>query len=243
MTKRRQFWRVGALAELTGLSVRTLHFYEQKGLLPPATRGGNDYRVYTRDDLARLQHIKSLRHLGFSLAQVKDCLHGKQFSPRRVLAMHLKQLRERVGHEMRVIRQLEALTDAFNRSRRVSATMFLQTIKEMQMAENYFTAEQSADIAKRGEALGPEGMKKAEADWTEIIAQLREHKKNGTPATDPAILKLKERSQELIRGFTGGDPGIAKSLGKMWKEEKHIHGFDTGEMRALMAYMHGGTGG
>ena len=109
--------------------------------------------------------------------------------------------------------------------------------------ENYYTAEQAEAIAKRGEALGAAGLRKAEADWAEIIALLREYKKTGVPAMDARVVALKEKSQGLIAAFTGGDPGIAKGLNKMWKEEKQIHGFDTGKMRELMAYMHGGEAG
>ena len=42
---------------------------------------------------------------------------------------------------------------------------------------------------------------------------------------------------ELVNEFTGGDPGIERSLGDMWRQEENIHGIDTREMREMMAYV------
>src|SRR6476620_1521247 len=57
--------RVGELAKRTGLTVRTLHHYDEIGLLKPSLHTG--YRLYTATDVARLQQVLSLRQLGFSL--------------------------------------------------------------------------------------------------------------------------------------------------------------------------------
>ena len=67
--------RVGELAKRTGVSVRTLHYYEEIGLLAPSRRSEAGYRLYGDADVVRLQQIMSLRQLGFSLEQIRDCLH------------------------------------------------------------------------------------------------------------------------------------------------------------------------
>jgi hypothetical protein len=51
------------------------------------------------------------------------------------------------------------------------------------------------------------------------------------------VQQLARRWQELVREFTGGDPGITKSLGRVWQEETTVHGMDTGPMRQLMGYV------
>ena len=55
------------------------------------------------------------------------------------------------------------------------------------------------------------------------------------PPTNGAAAR--PRWQELVREFTGGDPGITKSLGRVWQEEPTVHGMDTGPMRQLMGYV------
>ena len=65
------FWRVGELAGQTGLTVRTLHYYDEIGLLSPSHRSDAGYRLYTAGDVVRLQQIRSLRHLGFALEEIR----------------------------------------------------------------------------------------------------------------------------------------------------------------------------
>ena len=65
-------WTVGQVARLAGVTVRTLHHYDQIGLLPPSGRAANGYRTYTAVDLARLQRVLSWRELGFDLEQVAE---------------------------------------------------------------------------------------------------------------------------------------------------------------------------
>ena len=60
--------RAGELAKRTGLTVRALHHYDTIGLLCPTGRTDSGYRLYSRDDVARLHGIQTLRRMGLSLA-------------------------------------------------------------------------------------------------------------------------------------------------------------------------------
>ena len=74
---------VGALSEMSGVSVRTLHHYDEIGLLQPASRSGAGYRLYTVDDARRLRDILVFRNLGLTLGQVGELLgHGEVDSDR-----------------------------------------------------------------------------------------------------------------------------------------------------------------
>ena len=66
--------KVGDLAKQTGVSVRTLHYYDEIGLLSPSHRTEVGYRLYSKDDIIRLQQIVSLKQIGFSLEEIRDCL-------------------------------------------------------------------------------------------------------------------------------------------------------------------------
>ena len=65
---------VGEVAELAGVTVRTLHHYDELGLLSPSERSGAGYRLYSHDDLERLQEILIWRQLGFSLVEIVSLL-------------------------------------------------------------------------------------------------------------------------------------------------------------------------
>ncbi len=84
--------KVGELAKRTGLTVRTLHHYDEIGLLKPSLRTEAGHRLYDADDVARLQKIVLLRQLGFSLEEVQACLDRPGFSPLEVLGLHLTRL-------------------------------------------------------------------------------------------------------------------------------------------------------
>lgn len=65
---------IGALAERTGMSLRTLRHYDETGLLEPSGRSEGGFRLYTDDDLARLLVIRRMKPLGFSLDEMADLL-------------------------------------------------------------------------------------------------------------------------------------------------------------------------
>lgn len=65
---------IGQLAKKTGLTARAIRFYEAKGLLKSHSRGHNDYRFYSKVELAQALHIKEFRNLGFTLSEIATLL-------------------------------------------------------------------------------------------------------------------------------------------------------------------------
>ena len=66
--------QIGEVAERTGLSVRTIRFYEESGLVAPSARSQGGFRLYTDDDVARLQLIRRLKPLDFTLDEMRELL-------------------------------------------------------------------------------------------------------------------------------------------------------------------------
>src|SRR5260221_2255137 len=88
-----QTWKVGALARATGLTVRTLHYYDEIGLLPPSARLAGGHRLYDAADVARLYRIIRLRQLGFPLDQVDAVLAEPEWQLAPAIERHLAQAR------------------------------------------------------------------------------------------------------------------------------------------------------
>jgi DNA-binding transcriptional MerR regulator len=214
--------KVGELARRTGLTVRTLHHYDEIGLLQPSLRTESGHRLYTAGDVARLQQVLSLRHLGFSLEEVRDCLHRPGFSPLEVIRLHVARLREQIELQRKLCEGLEALAEHFRPAGEVSAEVFLWTIEVMNMIENYYTPEQLESFRKRREEAGAAGVdlaRKGEADWAALLAQYTAEMEKGTDPADPRLQELEKRRQALVNAFTGGDPGIAQNLKRLWMEQ------------------------
>lgn len=77
-SRQREFLQIGEAAERTGLTQRTLRYYEEKGLLPPPTRMEGGFRLYSPEDIERLERIRQFKDLlGFSLAEIKEMLESE----------------------------------------------------------------------------------------------------------------------------------------------------------------------
>src|SRR3954462_10441776 len=137
-----QLFRVGDLARRTGLSVRTLHHYEDVGLLAPGRHGSGAHRRYTPADVARLQQIRSLRQIGLSLGEIRECLANPSFTLHRVVKLHVSRLRERIAREEDLCRRLEQLLERLSTTPRVEVEEVLYALEGIAHAERYFTVEQ-----------------------------------------------------------------------------------------------------
>jgi DNA-binding transcriptional MerR regulator len=230
-------WKVGELARETGLSVRTLHYYDEIGLLSPSQHTASGHRLYGGADLARLQQIKSLRQLGFALEQIRDCLNGPDFSPLRLVESHLAHLREQVARQQWLCGKLEALATHFRAAEEVSAAEFLQTIEAMNMVEKYYTPEQLQWLEERRRTVGEERIREVEAEWPRLMAAVRAAMDRGADPASPEVQELARRWMGLVREFSGGNPEIEQAAKSMWQQEQNIHGMDTASVRPLWEYI------
>jgi MerR family copper efflux transcriptional regulator len=73
-TPRGDLMQIGQVAERTGLSLRTIRFYEENGLVVPTARSDGGFRLYSEADVARLEVVKRMKPLGFSLEEMQELL-------------------------------------------------------------------------------------------------------------------------------------------------------------------------
>jgi DNA-binding transcriptional MerR regulator len=240
-------WKVGELAEKTGLSVRALHHYEEVGLLVPSGRAGTrGDRLYAEGDVLRLQQIASLRSLGFSLGEVRECLDDPGFSPLRVIGLHVARLKERIELEKRLCERLEAVAArlgdrAEGSTAEVSAEGFVEAVMEVtrmsEMAERYYTPEQREALERRRQDLGEERIREVAAEWPGLMERVRAEMDAGTDPADERAQELARRWKGLVREMTGGDASIQRSMSNMWWQEETVGDMDAGPMREMIEYV------
>lgn len=229
--------RIGALAKRVGVSVRTLRYYDEIGLLAPARHTVAGYRLYGADDVARLQQIRSLRQLGFSLEEIRTCLCNPACSPLQTVELHLERVRGQ-AQALRLLEERLGVLAAHLRSMADPTTEeVLRAMESMSMVEKYYTAAQLETLARRWEALGEATIRQAEADWETLRAEVKAELAKGTDPADPTVQALARRWTALVEAFTGGDPGIRAGLQTMWETEETIHGIDTAAERAARDYI------
>ena len=106
MTKER-FIQIGELARISGISIRTLHYYEEIGLLVPG-RSTKDYRLYSPEDVMRLQQILIQKAMGLSLEQIKSALDDPEFNYLNSLRQQKHALEAEITRFAKMINSIDA---------------------------------------------------------------------------------------------------------------------------------------
>ncbi|MDQ0340782.1 DNA-binding transcriptional MerR regulator [Caldalkalibacillus uzonensis] len=98
---------VKEVADLVGISVRTLHYYDEIGLLTPEETTPSGYRLYSDDNLETLQQILFFKELGFPLKQIKEIISSPSFNRLEALQQHRKMLLEKRSRIDRMINTID----------------------------------------------------------------------------------------------------------------------------------------
>lgn len=211
--------RVGELAQQAGVSVRTLHHYDEIGLLSPTRRSEAGYRLYTPADLVRLQHILALRHLGFGLDEIRHCLTHPDYALVQVIQRHIHRLQAHIELQQTLCRRLEALAAYFEQTDTLSVVDVPQILEVINAMEQYFSSEMLQELAERRTQVGEARIKEVEAEWPRLIAEVRTAMAAGVAPDDPVAQELARRWRGLVNEFTGGNPQIAQALQTMYQQE------------------------
>lgn len=223
-TTTRSYYQVREFAKRSGVTIRTLHHYDQLGLLTPAETTESGYRLYSDRDFRRLQQIVTLKFIGFSLKQIKDLLDGERYDVAEMLRFQRGVL-ESKRHA------LEMAIQAIGSAERVAATgsepdgeTFERITRVISMEsnkdwmKNYYTDEQFQQLQERA-AADPDMVRQGERDWAELIREV-EASVDEDPASEHAQ-SLAARWDELVGRFTQGDPALVDSLKKLYADQEN----------------------
>ena len=236
---------IGEFAARAAVTVRTVRYYDQVGLLAPAavTEGGQ--RLYTEVELARLQQILALKLVGFSLAEIRRCLRTEPQDFIRSLAAQKAMLTEKRSQIDAILRAIEAVersaggaTSAENGAARTweALTKLLEVMQMEQKSEwvnKYFTPEQQAAMADLGrqsysEAAGAkitawgagwseEDQRRVDAQYAQLAAGLKEAVAAGKAPDSTEVQQLAGDFLGLIGQFTRGDAEVEAGLQQFWQ--------------------------
>jgi DNA-binding transcriptional MerR regulator len=213
---------VGALAKRAGLTVRTLHHYDEIGLLSPSGRSEAGYRLYSDADIQRLERIVLLRGLDVALDDIGAVLDSTPETLVELLERHALAVRARADDALRVHTRVTEAIAQLHGHQQHTIDDAMAVIGAAVMFERYFDDEQRRTLRERGEELGPERIRAAEARWPELIAAVRHEMQAGTPPGDLRVLALAEEWQSLLDQFVNGRWDIAASTGRMMHAEPAV---------------------
>ncbi len=149
MTRENRIWRVGELAEATGLSVRTLHHYDEIGLLRADQRTGAGHRLYDEADVRRLHRILALRGFGLSLAEVAQVLDGVLEDPTGLIQRQLSQVEDQLRVAQRLRRGLVGVLEGLEQEHEPSVEKLIDLIEGMTAMTRTLTVEEFRDLTEK----------------------------------------------------------------------------------------------
>ena len=209
-------------ADLTQVSVRTLHYYDQIGLLRPSFQKANGYRVYTDADLLRLQQIVTLKFMGFSLDEVRELLDRKGYevvTSLRIQAEAVKDEIERLRQASRAIGQVLKKLEGrgqIDRRKLVHIMEVIQMGEDVKKTwhEKFFTEAELKAFQDIGKRYTPETMAAYERRWAELIEEVKKNL-DADPAGKVAQA-LAKRWKDLLDEAYGGHPQLKARISEAY---------------------------
>ena len=158
-------YTVTKLANISGVSVRTLHWYDEIGLLKPAYHASNGYRIYEEEQLLTLQQILFFRELGFELKQIRKVLRNGDFDKMVALLSHRQVLEKSVEKTKKLIQTIDKTIEHLKGNKKMKdKEMFSGFSKEEQ--EKY--EKQIIELfGEKGKALVEESKEKRKK-WSKV---------------------------------------------------------------------------
>lgn len=213
---------VGQVAELFGVTVRTLHHYDEVGLLVPSARSHAGYRLYTSVDLERMQQIVVYRRLGFSLDEVTELLDGgadpaEHLRRQRDVVMSrvaaLTELVTAIDHALEVEMNDQTLTPADRRALFGADFEDLQAQAEQSWGES----EPWRQSAARTKRYGKDDWTRLRAEQEAIFARQAATWRSGVEATsDEAMDAVEEHRGFIDRWFYDCPREFHANLGDLY---------------------------
>ncbi len=215
-------YTVKQLSDLAGVSVRTLHYYDEIGLLKPSSVGENGYRYYADDAVFRLQQILFFRELDFSLMDIQSILDRPDFDVVDALRAHRVALQNRIGrlHDLMetIDHTISHLTgDTPMSKKKLFAGFTPEEEKHYEQEARQMWGDQAVDDSykrlngystQQKEQIGAEG----QAVYTDLVAAIDQD-----PAS-PAVQAIIARWHQHLRYFWEPNVEALRGLGDLYNE-------------------------
>lgn len=193
----------------TGVSNRTLRFYEELGLMMPKERNDSGHRIYSMDELSKLQFIQSLKFIGYSLQEIKELINNEQFNAESFkdsLSFQRKIMTEKKAEIDKALNTIDKLDQLINDGHDMHSdfitSIIYATVNEEKQSEWF----QNNFESKLVNPVGSDDFDAEEMEqmWLDIQADIqRLMKENISPESESAqavFLKLGETLKDMMPG-------------------------------------------
>jgi DNA-binding transcriptional MerR regulator len=210
-------YTVKQLSDLAGVSVRTLHYYDEIGLLKPSYLGENGYRYYVDDAVYRLQQILFFRELDFSLNEILEILEQPEFDLLATLHSHRKALQEKVKRLGDLIKTVDSTILHMNGEVEMSKKQLFAGFSEeeekryAQEARELYGEEEVNASYKLWNSYSPQKKEQIMAEGNTIYTGVVTLIEQGHSASSPEVQQVIARWHQHMRYFY--EPSVERLLG------------------------------
>lgn len=231
MSKHATAYSVRELASLAGVSVRTLHHYDQIGLLTPSSRTAAGYRQYGADDLMRLQQILFFRELDVPLGEIRAILDDPEFDQVEALENHRQLLHLRAE---RLAQLLKTVDKTIQKLTEDTMTLTNEELYEGFSKEQIESYESEARERWGSTDAYKESRKRvgnmSKAQWNAVKDQGDEATRlmaglMGHDPADPDVQAAIARHHAWIENFYIAPAELYTGLGQMYAEDPRFRGY------------------
>ncbi|NQD35865.1 MerR family transcriptional regulator [Permianibacter sp. IMCC34836] len=229
-------YTIGELAKRSGVTVRSLHHYDEFGLLKPSGRSDSGYRLYTDADVTRLLRILAYRQMGLALKDVLRLLNSESLSLQQVLDQQINATRQQISRQQRLLDRLQYLSRRASGPDGVDADELLQAMTIMNKLDEYLDADQQQQLDRIRQSMDEGQLEAVRANWAELIPAVRAELAKGSDPTSEPVQQLAIRWMQLLRQFTNGDLQMIQKIGSMYQQEPGLQKL-TGIDRELLDFI------
>jgi DNA-binding transcriptional MerR regulator len=233
-------YTVKQLSQLAGVSVRTLHYYDEIGLLKPSSVGKNNYRYYTDEALLRLQQILFYREMDLDLLKIKEILAAKGFDLVTALQSHRHRLQEKIDRLQTLIRTVD--------------TTIMHLMGEVEMSKKNlfqgFSAEKQKAYEAEAEKLWGENARQSIKLWNSYSEEQKEQIKQeggavyadlvahmGRGPDSPEVQAILVRWHRHLRYFYEPSLEVLRGLGEAYHDHPDFNATFTAIHPDLPAFL------
>jgi len=196
---------VGQVAKVAGVSVRTLHHYDEIGLLEPSERSEAGYRLYADDDLVTLQQVMFFKELGFGLDDIGRLMHDPAFDRREALALQHRMLADKAAQLMKMMDAVDRTLDGLQKGITMDKEEMFEVFGDFDPAEYEEEVQERWGNTDAYKESARRTKKYTKADWQrfkdeslQIGTETAALMDAGVPATDPRAMDLADQARRQI---------------------------------------------
>ncbi|MDD5605247.1 MAG: MerR family transcriptional regulator [Dehalococcoidales bacterium] len=220
---------ISKMAHLAGISVRTLHYYDEIGLLKPASVTPAGYRLYSEEEAMTLQQIMFFREIGFSLASIKEIINQPGFDGLKALRDHRAVLLEKIRRTSQLIDTIDKTIKKWEGEIEMEISEYYQGFNDKDIkryrseARRRWGDQVVEESEKRVMNMGKSKFEALQEKGNGIFQSIADNMSKG--AESEPVQKLVSEWREWLNAFHDYSDEAALNLGHIYSEDAEFAAF------------------